>query len=38
MGGGRIETDASRIDATVEQRIHRVISRLLGGERESDWN
>jgi len=35
-GGCRVETDASRIDTTVEQRINRVITRLLGGERESD--
>ncbi|CAK0744328.1 flagellar assembly protein FliH [Gammaproteobacteria bacterium] len=35
-GGCRVETEASRIDATVEHRINRVIARLLGGERESD--
>jgi flagellar assembly protein FliH len=35
-GGCRVETDVSRIDATVEQRLNRVITSLLGGERESD--
>jgi flagellar assembly protein FliH len=37
-GGCRIETDTSRIDATIEHRINRVIANLMGGERESDWS
>ena len=35
-GGCKISSENSRIDATVEGRLNRVISTLLGGERESD--
>lgn len=35
-GGCRIETEHSKIDASVEQRINRVIATFLGGEREDD--
>lgn len=35
-GGCKISSENSRIDATVEERLNRVISTLLGGERESD--
>lgn len=35
-GGCIISSENSRIDATVEARLNRVISTLLGGERESD--
>lgn len=35
-GGCKISTENSRIDATVEARLNRVINTLLGGERESD--
>lgn len=35
-GGCKITSENSRIDATVESRLNRVISTLLGGERESD--
>ena len=35
-GGCRIESVASRIDATVEHRIHALLTRFLGGEREGD--
>ncbi len=35
-GGCRVETDRSRINATVEKRLNAVIARLLGGERETD--
>lgn len=35
-GGCKISTENSRVDATVEARLNRVISTLLGGERESD--
>ena len=35
-GGCKISSENSRIDATVEARLNRVISTLLGGERESD--
>ncbi|MGR9107007.1 MAG: flagellar assembly protein FliH [Gammaproteobacteria bacterium] len=35
-GGCRIETESSRIDATVENRLNQVISALLGGERKRD--
>ena len=35
-GGCTIATENSRIDATVESRLNRVINTLLGGERESD--
>ena len=31
-GGCRVETDNSRIDATLEQRIHQVLARLLDGQ------
>ena len=35
-GGCKVSSENSRIDATVEARLNRVISTLLGGERESD--
>ena len=35
-GGCKISSENSSIDATVESRLNRVISTLLGGERESD--
>jgi len=35
-GGCKLASENSRIDATVEARLNRVISTLLGGERESD--
>ncbi|RMG30702.1 MAG: flagellar assembly protein FliH, partial [Gammaproteobacteria bacterium] len=35
-GGCRVETESSRIDATVEQRLHAVLARFLGGERQGD--
>ena len=35
-GGCNVETDYSRIDATVEARINMIISQVLGGDRESD--
>jgi len=35
-GGCKISSENSRIDATVEARLNRVISTLLGGEREFD--
>lgn len=35
-GGCRVETEVSRIDATVEARLAAVIATALGGERESD--
>lgn len=35
-GGCIISSENSRIDATVEGRLNRIISTLLGGERESD--
>jgi flagellar assembly protein FliH len=35
-GGCVVETDASRIDASVESRLAAIASRMLGGERESD--
>jgi len=35
-GGCMINSDNSRIDATVEGRLNRIISTLLGGERETD--
>ena len=35
-GGCILSSKNSRIDATVEARLNRVISTLLGGERESD--
>jgi flagellar assembly protein FliH len=37
-GGCRIEAENSKIDATVEQQLNRVIANLLGGEREQDEN
>jgi len=37
-GGCRIEAENSKIDATVEQQLNRVIANLLGGEREQDDN
>lgn len=35
-GGCKISSENSRIDATVEGRLNRIINNLLGGERESD--
>jgi flagellar assembly protein FliH len=35
-GGCIVETDSSRIDASVESRLAAIASRMLGGERESD--
>ena len=35
-GGCKISAENSRIDATVEGRLNRIINNLLGGERESD--
>lgn len=35
-GGCKISSENSRIDATVEGRLNRIINDLLGGERESD--
>lgn len=35
-GGCRIETETSRIDATVENRLNQVIAAVLGGERKQD--
>jgi len=35
-GGCRIEAEQSKIDASVEQQLNRVIANLLGGERERD--
>ena len=35
-GGCVVETDSSRIDASVESRLAAIASRMLGGERESD--
>ncbi len=35
-GGCKISSENSTIDATVEARLNRVISTLMGGERESD--
>ncbi|ROR34931.1 flagellar assembly protein FliH [Inmirania thermothiophila] len=35
-GGCRVETDVSRLDATVENRLAVIAARLLGGEREAD--
>ncbi len=35
-GGCRIEAENSKIDATVEQQLNRVIANLMGGEREAD--
>lgn len=36
QGGCIISSENSRVDATVEARLNRVINTLLGGERESD--
>lgn len=35
-GGCRVETQFSKIDATVEQQLNRVIANMLGNERERD--
>ena len=35
-GGCLIETEASRIDATVESRVAAIASKMFGGERDSD--
>jgi flagellar assembly protein FliH len=35
-GGCRIQAEHSKIDASVEQQLNRVIANLLGGERERD--
>ena len=35
-GGCKISSENSRIDATVESRMNRIINTLLGGERDSD--
>lgn len=35
-GGCRVQSEYSRIDATVEKRLNNVISQLLGGERSGD--
>lgn len=35
-GGCKIETEYSRIDASVEARLNNVITQVLGGERETD--
>lgn len=35
-GGCRVETQNSKIDATVEQQIKRIVANLFGGEREED--
>jgi flagellar assembly protein FliH len=35
-GGCIVETDASRIDASVEARLAAIVSKMFGGERESD--
>ncbi len=35
-GGCIVETDVSRIDASVESRLAAIASRMLGGDRESD--
>lgn len=35
-GGCRVDTETSRIDASVEKRLGTVISSILGGEREDD--
>ena len=34
-GGCQVTTDNSQIDATVESRLHAVVSRILGDERHS---
>ncbi len=35
-GGGRVETDTCRVDATVESRLNAVIAELWGGDRRED--
>jgi flagellar assembly protein FliH len=35
-GGCKVDTDVSRVDATVENRLAAVIANVLGGEREQD--
>lgn len=35
-GGCRVDTDTSRIDATVEKHLAAVVASVLGGEREED--
>jgi flagellar assembly protein FliH len=35
-GGCRVDTETSRIDATVENRLNQVIAAVLGGERRQD--
>jgi len=35
-GGCNIETEHSRIDATVESRLAAVIAQVMGGERSAD--
>ena len=35
-GGCRIESERSRIDATVEQRLNALMTQFLGGDREED--
>jgi len=35
-GGCNVDTDYSRIDATLESRMNMIVSQVLGGERESD--
>jgi len=35
-GGCKVDTDVSRVDATIENRLAAVIANVLGGEREQD--
>jgi len=35
-GGCFIETESSRVDATIESRVAAIVAKALGGERESD--
>jgi len=35
-GGCKVSSDTSQIDASIERRLHTVITNILGGERESD--
>ncbi len=35
-GGCRVESERSRIDATVEQRLNALLTQFLGGDREED--
>lgn len=35
-GGCKVTTEASRIDASIERRLTRIVTELLGGEREAD--